>query len=63
MEKFHERFDLPKLTAKFPDLKLASIGPETAKALAAIGLKPTVEAKVHTTEGLLKAIEGAVKKG
>ena len=56
VEKFHERFDLPKLTAKFPQLKLASIGPETTKALTALGLKPTVEAKQHTTEGLLKAM-------
>jgi len=62
VERFHERFDLPKLTAKFPGLKLATIGPETSKALDAIGLKPTVEAKVHTTEGLLKAIETAAKK-
>lgn len=62
VEKFHERFDLAKLVAKFPELKLATIGPETSKALAAIGLKPTVEAKVHTTEGLLKAIDGAAKK-
>lgn len=59
--KFHERFDLPKLSAKFPQLKLASIGPETTKALAALGLKPTVEAKPHTTEGLLKALLAAAK--
>jgi uroporphyrinogen III methyltransferase / synthase len=56
VEKFHERFDLPKLVAKFPQLKLATIGPETSKALAALGLKPTVEAKPHTTEGLLKVL-------
>ena len=62
VEKFHERFDLPKLVAKFPQLKLATIGPETSKALAVLGLKPTVEAKVHTTEGLLKAIDAAGKR-
>lgn len=62
VEKFHERFDLPKLTAKFPHLKLASIGPETTKALTALGLKPTVEAKAHTTEGLLKAMDAANKR-
>lgn len=59
VENFHERFDLPKLTTKFPQVKLATIGPETSKALTALGLKPTVEAKQHTTEGLLKAIEKA----
>jgi uroporphyrinogen III methyltransferase/synthase len=63
VEKFHERFDLPKLAAKFPQLKLASIGPETTKAVVALGLKPTVEAKTHTTEGLLKAMDAAHKRG
>src|SRR5436190_5866173 len=33
---FHERFDLPALTKQFPRLKLASIGPETSKALSAL---------------------------
>ena len=60
VEKFHERFDLPKLVAKFPSLKLATIGPETSKALRSLTLKPAVEAKPHTTDGLLKAIEKAV---
>jgi len=62
VEKFHERFDLPKLLAKFPQLKLATIGPETSKALTSLGLKPTVEAKPHTTGGLLKAIEKTESK-
>lgn len=62
VEKFHERFDLHKLAAKFPSLKLATIGPETSRALAALGLKPAIEAKPHTTEGLLKALESAAKK-
>lgn len=62
VEKFHERFDIPKLLAKFPQLKFASIGPETTKALSALGLKPTVEAKAHTTEGLLKALKSAAEK-
>ncbi len=56
VENFHARFDLPVLVKKFPDIKLASIGPETTKALAALGLKPTVEAKLHTIDGLAKAI-------
>ncbi len=62
VENFHQRFDLPGLVARFPQLKIATIGPETTKALTALGLKPTTEAKPHTTEGLLKAIEKEVCK-
>lgn len=57
VEYFHARFNLPQLMAKFPQLKLASIGPETTKALTALGLTPTVEAKVHTVAGLVAAME------
>lgn len=57
VENFHARFDLPALLKKFPQTKLASIGPETSKALTALGLKPTVEAKQHTIEGLVAALE------
>jgi uroporphyrinogen III methyltransferase / synthase len=56
VENFHARFDLPALVKKFPQIKLASIGPETTKALAALNLQPTVEAKPHTIEGLVKAL-------
>jgi uroporphyrinogen-III synthase len=49
------------LLKKFPQLKLASIGPETSKAIAALGLKPAVEAKEYTTAGLLAAILKATK--
>ena len=56
VEHFHARFDLPALLKKFPQLKLASIGPETSKAIEALGLKPTVEARQHTMEGLVTAI-------
>ena len=56
VEHFHARFDLPKLLKKFPQLKLASIGPETSKAIAALGLKLALEAKEHTTEGLIAAL-------
>ena len=51
--------DLPALLAKFPQLKLASIGPETSKALAALGLKPTMEADPHTIEGLVESLTAA----
>jgi uroporphyrinogen III methyltransferase/synthase len=53
VEHFHARFDLPKLAKQFPQLKLASIGPETTKAIKALGLKPALEAKEHTTDGLI----------
>jgi uroporphyrinogen III methyltransferase/synthase len=53
VEHFHARFDLPKLLKKFPQIKLASIGPETSKAIRALGLTPAVEAKEHTTDGLI----------
>jgi uroporphyrinogen III methyltransferase/synthase len=61
VEHFHARFDLPKLLRKFPNLKLASIGPETSKAIHALKLKPAVEAKDHTTEGLIAALIKASK--
>jgi uroporphyrinogen III methyltransferase/synthase len=55
-EHFHARFDLPKLMKKFPQLKLASIGPETSKTIRALKLEPAVEAKEHTTDGLIAAL-------
>ena len=61
VEHFHARFDLPKLMKKFPNLKLASIGPETSKAITALGLKPALEAKEHTTDGLIAALLKAAK--
>ena len=59
VEHFHARFNLPELVKRFPRLKLASIGPETSKAIEALGLKPTVEAKQHTIEGLVAALRSA----
>lgn len=56
VEHFHKRFDLPKLIQQFPQLKIASIGPETSKAVKALQLQPSVEAKRHTIEGLVDAI-------
>jgi len=61
VEHFHARFDLPKLVKKFPKLKLASIGPETSKTILALGLKPAVEAKDHTTDGLITSLLKAAK--
>jgi uroporphyrinogen III methyltransferase/synthase len=56
VESFHSRFDLPVLVKKFPHMKIASIGPETSKALEALKIKPTVEANEHTIDGLVQAL-------
>jgi uroporphyrinogen III methyltransferase / synthase len=53
VEYFHARFDLPAMLKKFPQMKLASIGPETSKSLAALKIKPAIEAREHTTDGLV----------
>jgi uroporphyrinogen III methyltransferase / synthase len=58
---FDARFDLPALLRRFPQLKTAAIGPETSKALAVLGLQPTVEAKQHTIDGLVAALLAAQK--
>ena len=59
VEHFHGRFDLPALLNRFPMIRLASVGAETTKALTALGIAPTVEAKIHTMDGLVSAIERA----
>jgi len=56
VEHFHARFNLPALLKKFPQMKVASIGPETSKALSALDVAPTLEAKLHTIEGLVDAL-------
>ena len=61
VENFHARFDLPALLRQFPQTRTASIGPETSKTLAALGIKTSVEAKPHTIDGLVKALESAAK--
>jgi uroporphyrinogen III methyltransferase/synthase len=62
VENFHARFNLPKLLQQFPPIRIASIGPETTKAISALGLKPALEAKQHTIDGLVKALLGAARK-
>ncbi len=59
VENFHARFNLPELKKKFPGLKLLSIGPETSKAITALGLSADVEAKPHNIDGMVKALEKA----
>ena len=58
---FHARFPLPELVQKFPEIRLASIGPETTKIVEALGLKVAVEAKAHTVPGLVSALEKAAR--
>ena len=53
---FDARFGLAKCCENHPGLKLASIGPETTKALNALGLQPAVEAREHTIDGLANAL-------
>jgi uroporphyrinogen III methyltransferase / synthase len=62
VENFHARFDLPKLKTQFPSLRLASIGPETSKALRALGVPPDLEAREHNIPGLVTALRAAAEK-
>jgi len=59
VQHFHQRFDLPGLLKKFPEMKVASIGPETTKVLTSFGVEPAIEAKQHTAEGLVQGILSA----
>ena len=61
VEHFQARFNLPELVKNFPQLKIASIGPETTKTIAALGLKPKFEAKEHTTDGLIAGLLKSAK--
>lgn len=61
VEHFHARFNLAKLLKKFPQIKLASIGPETSKTIRALKIEPALEAKEHTTDGLVAALSRTVK--
>ena len=56
VENFHARFDLVKLREQFPQIRLASIGPETSKALRKLSLEPDVEAREHNVVGLVQAL-------
>jgi uroporphyrinogen III methyltransferase / synthase len=56
VEHFHARFDLPKLLKQFPQAKLVSIGPETSKAIRALDLEPTMEAREHSINGVVQAL-------
>ena len=60
VENFNARANLKDLLTQHPGIKLATIGPETSKALAALELKADLEAREHTIPGLVKALEKAV---
>jgi uroporphyrinogen III methyltransferase/synthase len=62
VEQFHARFDLRELLKKFPRMKVVSIGPETSKGLSALGVKPQLEAKEHTINGLVESMVNDSKK-
>ena len=50
-----------KAAKQFPRMKLASIGPETTKALSLLGLAPNMEAREHTIDGVVKSLLHAQK--
>lgn len=62
VENFHARFDLPKLRQQFPEIRIASIGPETSKTLRALGVHPDTEAREHNIPGLIRALRASSSK-
>jgi len=62
VENFHARLNLKTLLTQYPRIRFASIGPETSKALVALGFPPALEAKEHTIPGLVKALEKAARE-
>jgi uroporphyrinogen III methyltransferase/synthase len=63
VEHFNARFDLPNLLKKFPKAKLLSIGPETSKAIRALGVEPAHEAKEHSIEGMVQVLRKESARG
>lgn len=61
VENFNARINLAELTRRFPKMKLASIGPETSKALRHLGLTPHAESSPHTIEALVQAVVSATR--
>ena len=55
VEHFEARFGLVQTLGKH-GAKVLSIGPETTKALLALGVQPTKEASPHTIEGMVGAL-------
>jgi uroporphyrinogen III methyltransferase/synthase len=61
VENFHKRFDLPKIKKQFQNIRFASIGPETSKALRSLSLEADVEAREHDIPGLVRALQEKIK--
>ncbi len=59
---FCKLVDVPALMKQHPDMRFASIGPQTSQAAREKGLEVAVEAKVHTVPGLVEAILALVTK-
>jgi uroporphyrinogen III methyltransferase/synthase len=59
---FCKLVDVPALMKQYPDMRFASIGPQTSQAAREKGLEVAVEAKVHTVPGLVEAILALVTK-
>jgi uroporphyrinogen III methyltransferase/synthase len=60
VEHAHARLDLPGLRGRHSRLRFASIGPETSRALATLGLPAHAEASPHTAEGLVAALRRSI---
>ena len=60
VESFDSKFDLIRICNKH-NIKIASIGPQTTKALVEVGVSPQVEAKVFADSGLVDALCAFVK--
>jgi uroporphyrinogen III methyltransferase / synthase len=60
---FHERYNIPEFLRRFREARVASIGPETSRALRDLGVEPAVEATPHTVEGLIAAIAASAGEG
>ena len=60
IEHFHARFDLPKLMARFPGIRLAIANVSIKWALDNLGLEPAVIARSNDVESLVNAITKAM---
>ena len=58
VQHFHERFNLAEVLRRREGLRTLAIGPETTKALKALGVEPSAEARVHTIEGMVTTLVG-----
>jgi uroporphyrinogen III methyltransferase/synthase len=58
IKHFHRRCDLPKLTARFPNIRLAIASVTIKWALDQLGLSPSVVAKPNDAESITNGIAG-----